>query len=77
MASQVSVAVLLDNFLTASKDIKREEDELEYNSRRKAGPVRVKFHHKPKNKTASQFFPQNWPAGSVDQAIVETTAAHV
>ena len=49
MASQVSVAVLLDNFLTASKDIKREEDELEYNSRRKAGPVRVKFHHKPKN----------------------------
>ena len=37
--AQVSVAVLLDNFLTASKDIKKEEEDAEYNQRRKAGPV--------------------------------------
>ena len=35
----MSVAVLLDNFLTASKDIKKEEEDAEYNQRRKAGPV--------------------------------------
>jgi hypothetical protein len=35
----VSVAVLLDNFLTASKDIKKEEEEAEFNERRKNGPV--------------------------------------
>jgi hypothetical protein len=31
--------VLLDNFLTASKDIKKEEEEAEFNERRKNGPV--------------------------------------
>ena len=36
---QVSVAVLLDNFLTASKDIKKEEEAAYFEERRKAVPV--------------------------------------
>ena len=39
LCGQVSVAVLLDNFLSASKEIQQEENSEEYISRKKVVPV--------------------------------------
>ncbi len=37
----MSVAVLLDNFVSASAQMEQERDDLQYMERKKSGPVRL------------------------------------